>query len=179
MNVRAKSATTIALAGILAVGGAGAAATSHRDRDDSRRFAASLGGYQEVPSISTQARGSFRAKATDDGIAWSLRYEGIEGGAVTAAHIHFARRSVNGDVSANLCSAAPTPPAGVQPCPADGATLRGTIRDADVVGPAKQGIAPGELGELVRAMNAGATYVNVHSTTFPTGEIRGQIHRRR
>ena len=38
-----------------------------------------------------------------------------------------------------------------------------------------QGLNTGEMGELIRAMRAGATYVNVHSTTWPTGEIRSQI----
>ena len=179
MNVRAKSAATIALAGVLAVGAAGAAPTSDRGRDHSHHFAAFLVGYEEVPAISTRAHGHFRATMTDEGIAWSLRYRGIEGGAVQQAHIHFGQRAVNGGVSAFLCTASPTPPPGVQPCPADGATLRGTIRAEDVVGPAGQGIAAGEIDELRRAMRAGVTYVNVHSATYPTGEIRGQVHKRR
>ena len=49
------------------------------------------------------------------------------------------------------------------------------ITPAQVVGPAGQGIAAMEFGELVRAMRAGATYVNIHTTTFGGGEIRGQI----
>ena len=44
-----------------------------------------------------------------------------------------------------------------------------------MVGPAGQGLAPGEFDELVRAMRAGATYANVHTTLVPGGEIRGQI----
>jgi hypothetical protein len=32
-----------------------------------------------------------------------------------------------------------------------------------------------EFDELVRAIRAGVTYVNVHSETFPGGEIRGQL----
>ena len=56
-----------------------------------------------------------------------------------------------------------------------GDTITGTIRPPDVVGPAGQGIAAGEFGELVRAIRAGVTYANVHTAPFPAGEIRGQI----
>jgi hypothetical protein len=39
-----------------------------------------------------------------------------------------------------------------------------------------QGIDTGEIGELIRAMRAGATYVNVHTTKWTGGEIRKQIN---
>ena len=88
---------------------------------------------------------------------------------MAAAHIHFGQRGVNGGVSAFLCGGSGTP------CPASG-TVEGTITAANVVGPAAQGIAPGEFAELLRAMGLGVTYVNVHTTpTYPGGEIRGQI----
>ena len=38
-----------------------------------------------------------------------------------------------------------------------------------------QKIAAGEIGELIAAMKAGATYANVHTMEFPGGEIRGQL----
>ena len=41
--------------------------------------------------------------------------------------------------------------------------------------PFGQGIAPGEFAEFVRAIRAGVTYANVHSSMFPGGEIRTQI----
>jgi hypothetical protein len=44
-----------------------------------------------------------------------------------------------------------------------------------VVGPAGQGIAPGEFAEVIAAIRAGVTYANVHSTRNAPGEIRGQI----
>jgi hypothetical protein len=76
------------------------------------------------------------------------------------------------------------PPAGVplpQACPAAPATITGTLVPADVGATANsiaQGINLGEFEELVRAIRAGATYVNVHTIGFPGGEIRGQLDRR-
>jgi hypothetical protein len=46
---------------------------------------------------------------------------------------------------------------------------------ADVIGPAAQGIASGQMGRVVQAIREGASYGNVHSTMFPAGEIRGQL----
>ena len=47
---------------------------------------------------------------------------------------------------------------------------------ADVgAGAAAQGIAAGEFDEFVRAIRAGATYVNVHTTGRQGGEIRAQL----
>jgi len=47
----------------------------------------------------------------------------------------------------------------------------------DVVGPANQGIAAGQVGSVIDAIRAGAAYGNVHSTMFPSGETRGQLVR--
>ena len=121
-------------------------------------------------SISTQARGDFRARVENGTITYRLRYSGIEGGATTQAHIHFGQLHTAGGVSAFLCGGGDKPA-----CPSPGGTVEGTIDGADVVGPAGQGIAVGQFDELVRALRAGATYANVHSSTYAGGEIRGQI----
>jgi hypothetical protein len=98
---------------------------------------------------------------------------------VTQAHIHIAQKSVNGGISAWLCQTATNPaPATSGPvpmCPAPGTPVSGTITRAHVVGPAAQGVQPGEFEELVRALRAGVAYANVHTTTHGGGEIRGQI----
>jgi hypothetical protein len=56
--------------------------------------------------------------------------------------------------------------------------VEGTITLGDVIGPAGQGLAAMEFDELLRAMRAGKTYVNVHSDKHPSGEIRGGVSHR-
>jgi hypothetical protein len=163
------------LAGCLAVTLVGGS-LAFADDDDGRDARATLTGYEEIISptagaVSTVARGTFRASVNSSTIRYTLRYQGIEGGTAVAAHIHFAQRHTNGGVSAFLCGGGDKPA-----CPAAGGTVEGVVDAADVIGPAAQGIAAGQFAELVRAMRAGATYVNVHSApTYPGGEIRGQI----
>jgi CHRD domain-containing protein len=132
-------------------------------------------GYQENPDISTTGTGSFAATPADDAetITYVLSYSGLEGGAAFAAHIHFGKRAVNGGVSAFLCGGGDKPA-----CPVSG-TVSGVVDAADVIGPAGQGIAAGEFDELVAAMRAGHSYVNVHTPTWPGGEIRAQVNDRR
>jgi hypothetical protein len=136
-------------------------------------FKASLIGYEEVPAISSDATGTFEARLaeTETGsvIEYELAYSGIPT-TVLAAHIHLGQFSANGGVSAFLCGGVDTPV-----CPPTGGTVTGTIEAADVIGPAAQGIAAGEIEELIDAMVFGVTYANVHSMAHPGGEIRGQI----
>ena len=75
-----------------------------------------------------------------------------------------------------LCQTTANPdPTGLAPtCPQSG-TVKGLIQAANVIGPTGQGISAGELAELVDAIRFGVAYVNVHSTVFPGGEIRGQL----
>lgn len=140
-------------------------------------FLTFLTGYQEVPSVSTAADGVFQARSNGEQTAFEyvLVYEGLQG-TVTQAHIHFAQRAVNGPIVVWLCGTAANPgPAGTQTCPASG-TVRGTIEAANVLAaPAAQQLAAGEIQEVIRAMRAGAAYVNVHTTISPGGEVRGQI----
>lgn len=172
MNTRIKLALAVGVAGAAAVGGTAAFAGGGAG-NNVRGF---LTGYEEVPAVSTQASGRFEATITPtaDGFAYRVSYSGLEGD-VTQSHIHFGQRGVNGGVSAFFCSNLGNGPAGTQACPPSPATVTGTIAAADVVGPAAQGIAAGEVAELLRAIRVGATYANVHSTKFPGGEVRAQL----
>ena len=183
------AATTLAA---LAVGFS-AAATADDDRNEGNRFAARLSGYNEVHfiaaptpalrgAVSTQARGSFRAAIDDSAemIHYELSFEGLEAD-VTQSHIHFGQRHTVGGIVVWLCQTAGTPaPAAVAALtPQCGgpraSTVTGTITPAQVLTAVGQGIETGEFDEVVRAIRAGATYANVHSTLFPPGEIRGRI----
>ena len=144
---------------------------------------ARLIGYEEVPSVSTVAKGRFDATLDDveEAIDYTLTYSGLQG-TVQQSHIHFAQKGVNGSVVIWLCQTtttqAPASVAAITPfCPQSG-TVTGHITTANVVaaGTASQSITAGELAEVIAAIRAGVAYANVHSTPLtPGGEIRGQL----
>lgn len=148
-----------------------------------KRISELLTGYEEVPALSTPGTATFNAKISPDGtrIEWELSYANMES-AVTQAHLHIGNVSVNGGISVFLCSNLGNGPAGTQPCPAQPATISGII-EADDVSPdipataqaRGQGLGTGEIDELIRAIHAGAIYVNVHTVVRGTGEVRAQI----
>lgn len=154
----------IAIAGIFAsVAGAG---------DRSNNAKATLTGYQEVPAVSSTGTGTLDLRIDDEAqtIEYELTYENLEGTITTASHIHLGQAAVNGGVSAFFCGGGGRPA-----CTPTSGTFTGVITPADVIGPAAQGIAAGEFAELVQAIRAGVTYVNVHTNKHPGGEIRGQV----
>jgi hypothetical protein len=156
-----------------------------------RTFKAILSSFNEVPSISSTARGTFRARLNSDGdeLSYKLTYSGItEGATVTQAHIHLGQKHTNGGIMVWLCSGTATDPTGLAPaCPlAPGGSVEGTLTAANVIqtgpspappAPPSQGIAPGEFEKFVQALREGSGYANVHSSRFPGGELRGQIER--
>jgi hypothetical protein len=136
-------------------------------------FRAELDGWAEVPSQVTTGEGRFRARLTSaTTLAYVLEYSGLESDA-NQAHIHPGSHHENGGVSAFLCGGGDK-----DPCPLRGGTVSGVIDQADVIGPAGQQIDPGEFNDFIRAMRAGETYANVHTSRAPGGEIRGQINDR-
>jgi hypothetical protein len=155
------------------------AATALADGGNGGAHKASLNGYEEVVggpgpstgSVSTTGHGRLTLRVEGNVIHFRLRYEDIEGGDATQAHIHFAQRHVGGGVIAFLCGGSETP------CTEPDGDITGTITPPEIIGPGDQGIEPGSFAEAVRAIRAGAVYANVHSARWPEGEIRGQVGR--
>ena len=137
--------------------------------DDHGQLRARLQGFNEVPAVFSTGGGEFRARIHGDIVDWELSYEGLEGSVTTAAHLHFGQKDVNGGVSVFLCGGT-TPP-----CTPGSGTFRGSFSAAEVLGPVAQGIGAGEIAELISAVRAGNTYVNVHTNKHAGGEIRGQV----
>ena len=163
-------ALVVALSAALAAA-AGAYALTRATAEDA---STTLISYMEVPSVSSlNGFGQFRARIDDatQTITFQMRWSGLSS-QTAASHIHIGQRSVNGGVVAFLCGGS-TKPA----CPTGNAgSIQGTVMPADIGSSAAgQGITGGEWAELVAAMRAGVTYANIHSQTFPGGEIRGQI----
>lgn len=142
-----------------------------------RNFRTHLAGDEEVPARDTRAQGQAIFQLSPDGseLSFKLIVANIEN--VFAAHIHLAPAGQNGPVVVPLYTSGPIPGR------FQGVLAEGVITDADLTGP----LAGATLADLVAEIDAGNTYVNVHTNDFvdppntgpgdfPGGEIRGQIH---
>ena len=144
--------------------------TAALGENGSRDFSARLIGVNETPSINTDGTASLRLTLNASSIDFELTYHNLTLAPVVA-HIHFGQMHVAGAPMVFFCGGGGKPS-----CPATtSGTISGTIMASDVVGPTAQGIKPGDLGAVMRAIRAGAAYANMHTGNFPAGEIRGQI----
>lgn len=114
-------------------------------------FYAYLAGAQEVPPAATTATGYARVVVNEStgSVSFTVVFSGLSSNQ-TAAHIHAPGAiGVNGGVAINFGTVGGT-----------SGTITGTTT-----------ITPTQLSQLRQHLG----YVNVHSTNFPGGEIRGQL----
>ncbi|MBI2873013.1 MAG: CHRD domain-containing protein [Chloroflexi bacterium] len=130
-------------------------------------FQATLSGANEVPPVMTAGMGM--ATVSFDvpmGVAtYRLEVRGVEG--ITQAHIHCAPSGANGPVAVFLAGGIAGPGVIV-----DGVwTKEGTFTAANLLA-----TACGTIFEaFITSVAAGNTYVNVHTSARPAGEVRGQL----
>jgi CHRD domain len=148
-------------------------------------FSATFSGFEEVGALNAETGAIFSpGKARLDldlnrnarTITFKLTYSGLSA-AVTQSHIHFGKRHVPGGVMVFFCTNLNNGPAGTQACPAGTATVTGMITGASVIGPTPQHVTAGDFDALVAALDSDTAYGNIHTTNFPSGEIRGQVRR--
>jgi hypothetical protein len=163
---------TVAAVGVLAFAFAGTATAA----GGPSKFKTTLDSFHETPSIVSGGTGTFEGQIDKAGdmISYTLTFSGLTSN-TTQSHIHIGQPGVAGGVSMFLCTNLGNGPAGTPACPATGGRVSGTLTAANVVGPAAQNVGAGDFAKVIEAMRTGATYVNVHSTNFPAGEIRGQL----
>src|SRR5215813_2832219 len=146
------------------------------------RATAKLSGFQENTPKLTDGTGRFSATLEGGKLTYTLTYSGLSTPAFMA-HIHFAQRGVNGGVFIWLCGSAAAPgPKDTPLCKPGGGTVTGTVHPSAIQavstpGAGDQGIpADGTtFAGVLRILESGDAYVNVHTTRYPGGEIRGQI----
>jgi hypothetical protein len=148
--VAKKIATTLlALAAVLALA---ATAFGGATKTEKYKLRATLNARSEVPAPKGAAKGAglFSGTLTETAdrktIRWKLTFSGLTGGA-GAAHIHAGRPGHAGPVLVSLCG----------PC-TSGQTGTAKVTEA-----------------IVKKLESGAAYVNVHTAKNANGEIRGQV----
>src|SRR3990172_936801 len=124
-----------------------------------KSFLANLGGASEVPPVTTQATGQAVFNLSPDGASMTFTLTVSNINDVTASHIHLAAAGVNGPVVVPLLGVP-------KPGPFSGVLAQGTITSASLGGL----LAGKTVADLVTEMEAGRTYVNVHTTLNPGGE---------
>ncbi len=153
-----------ALSGVLTGPVAARPGKNGKGNDQRKTFVAACSGDEEVPPVETDATGTakFKLDEQEATLDYKLIVANIED--VVAAHIHYEVANENGPVVVGLFS-------GSTDGRTQGVLAEGTISEDDLTGP----FGDRSFEELVEAIQAGRTYVNVHTEANPSGEIRGQI----
>lgn len=142
------------------------AACDEDDGDDSNEYRATLTGANERPTaVNTTAQGNFTLVDNGANMTYTLTITSAITGPITGAHIHAIPRSGVAPADTTGGIVVDLQPSNVT----TGLMAQGTITQATVVG-----ISMDSLRTLI---NAGRTYVNVHTQANPAGHIRGTIVR--
>lgn len=121
--------------------------------------------------MSPAADASFQTSASGEEIHYTLRVRNLSN--ITMAHLHLGLKE---GISTPVVWLYPSsPPPKLIPGSFDGVLAEGTITAKDLVGP----LRGQPLSSLIREMEDGNTYVNVHTKEHPQGSICGQVELRR
>ncbi len=139
---------------------------SNADRSNRLHFNASLSGKNEVPARDTKAVGEAIVTISKDGssVHYKVIVANIEN--VVASHFHMAPANANGGVVKGIFQ---------NPNPQPSGRMNGILAEGDITAADLTGALAGNLAGFIEAIRSGNIYVNVHTTAYPGGEIRGQL----
>ena len=141
---------------------------------------ATLVGSSEVPPRTTAATGAVTLTINDarTRITYQENLVPPFTSNLTGSHIHIGQPDANGPIVLHFCTNQ-TPPVGVptpQACPTAGGTITGTLTATDFIpSAAATALGVNTFADAVANILSGNAYANVHTVTFPGGEIRGQL----
>ena len=137
---------------------------------ENRNFKVKLDGSQEVPMVGTDTTGKAKLKVNKEMTEIKYSVEVKNGIDVLAAdpaggiHIHCGAAGANGPIILWL--------AGKLPVGLDGKlSVKGTLTEDNIVNDS----CGATIAAILDSMQAGETYINVHSVPWPGGVVRGQI----
>jgi len=128
-------------------------------------FKAVLSGSEVAPAAMTMAKGDATFTLGKDGkeLTYKVMVSDIEN--VSAAHIHMGKMGKNGPAVALIDIK------GKKTGKFSGTLAEGKISEKELLGSLKGRT----VKDLVKEIEAGDTYLNVHTDKYPDGELRGQI----
>ncbi len=129
-----------------------------------KSFKAMLSGNESVPAVETMARGdaTFTVAKDEKALSYYVTVSDIEN--VTAAHIHLGKKGENGPPVALITKEK-------RAGKFSGTLAEGTITKNELMGP----MMGKSVEDLIKQIEKGDAYLNVHTDKYPNGEIRGQI----
>ena len=155
--------TALTLAAILSISAAVILA-NHVNAQEQIGYIAALNGKNEVPShndVTATGMAGFIVNNAKTKIWYQIEAEGLK--KVTQAHIHSGKIGDNGPVVVTLFKG--------NKDSVNGALVQGSITADKLEGPLKGK----SISDLVNLIQKSSAYVNIHTQSFPDGEIRGQI----
>ena len=165
-----RSRTTLPALALLTLAGCGTSAGGDTTGPAAERFSASLAGSSVVPATTSTTTGTITfATVGDSTIRFSLSVTNMAG--ITQAHLHTAAAGANGAVLAWLL------PVNGTAAQAPSVALDGEISLGDIAPAWIRGTPRLAMDSVKALMREGRVYVDVHSSTFTGGELRGQVAR--
>lgn len=135
--------------------------------DPQEKYVAELRSSNEVPSNSSTAVGRVVLLVSRDAsyAEYSVEQGGLTGG-IRGGHFHRAAAGVNGPIVLSFFFNADGTPL---TAPVPGTT------DLELNKAIARTITKAQLDPILADLRAGNLYANIHTPTFPGGEIRGQL----
>jgi Cu/Zn superoxide dismutase len=115
----------------------------------------------QTPAVVSDGEGEAELVLRRDRVRFKVEWENLSAN-VVAGHIHCAAVGVNGPVGVTLVHEPPLDPDD---------RIRGSFTGPDAGTPCPWT----DFDDVLAALVTGDAYVNIHTTNFPGGEIRGQV----